>query len=92
MISCNDAKELDAEVLAKVYVDLLIAEDYYKNSDSLKFKRKEVFNKYSTSEEIYDSTFKKFSYNKDKWDKFFELSNEYLDTLKSNLKSSEKQK
>ena len=90
--ACTDKNEVKVETLAQVYVDLLVIEDYYSNTDSLQIKRQEVFTKYSTSEEIYDSTFKMFSHDSDKWENFFELANTYLDTLKSDLKKSEKLK
>lgn len=88
-LACSDKKEIEVETLAQVYVDLLVVEDFYDNTDSLQIKRNEVFVNYSTSEEIYDSTFKMFSYDKEKWDTFFKLANSYLDTLKSDLKKSE---
>jgi hypothetical protein len=90
--SCTDEKEVEVETLARVYVDLLVVEDFYLDSDSLEFKRTEVFNNYSVSKAEYDSAFKMFSSDKKKWDFFFDLSNTYLDTLKSDLKKSAKPK
>ena len=78
------------ETLALVYVDLLVVDDLYLDTDSLEIKRTEVFNKYSVSQAEYDSTFKMFSSDKEKWDLFFDLANTYLDTLKSDLKKSAK--
>lgn len=89
-IGCEDKSEIELETLAKVYVDVLVVEDFYNNTDSLEIKRAKVFEKYTLTEAIYDSTFKKFSYDKEKWDTFFKLANTYLDTLKSDLKKSEK--
>ncbi len=91
-IGCNDKKEVEIETLAQVYVDLLVAEDFYKNTDSLEIKRTEIFEKYTVSEVEYDSTFKIFGYDKEKWEKFFELAVSYLDTLKSEQKKSAKLK
>lgn len=92
ILACSQKKKVEIETLAKVYVDLLVAEDYYKDTDSLDRKRDEVFKKYSVTEDIYDSTYKQFSYNKEEWDKFFDLANAYLDTLKSHLKKPSLQK
>jgi len=89
IFACTDKNEIEVETLAHVYVDLLIVEDFYNKTDSIQIKRDEVFAEYSISEEIYDSTFKIFSYDQDKWDTFFKLANTYLDTLKSDLKKSE---
>lgn len=90
MLSCSNNQEIEVEQLARVYVDLQVTADIYSNSDSLEIKRLEVFEKYSISEEVYDSTFIKFSYDKEKWERFFKLANTYLDTLKSDLKKTEK--
>lgn len=90
LIGCEDKQEIEIDTLAKVYVDVLVVEDFYNNTDSLETKRAEVFEKYSVTEAIYDSTFKQFTYDKEKWDSFFKLANTYLDTLKSDLKKSSK--
>jgi hypothetical protein len=92
IFSCTDEKEVEVETLTRIYVDLLVVEDFYLDSDSLEIKRTEVFNKYSVSEAEYDSAFKMFSSDKKKWENFFDLSNTYLDTLKSDLKKSAKLK
>ncbi len=87
--ACSDNK-IEIEKLAKVYVDLSVAEDYYSDSDSLEIKKKEIFRKYSISESNYKESFIKFGSNKEKWDEFYKLADTYLDTLKSNLKNSRK--
>lgn len=66
-----------------------MVEDYYNNTDSLTIKRSDVFKKYNLTEESYDSSFKMLSYDRELWDNFFNYSNEYLDSLKVNLKNSE---
>ncbi len=85
-IGCEAKPEIELETLAKVYVDVLVVEDFYNNTDSLEIKRTQVFEKYSVTEAVYDSTFKRFSYDKEKWDSFFKLADTYLDTLKADLK------
>lgn len=82
-LSCSDSAEVDKSTLAKAYVDLLVVEDFYIDSDSLEIKKEEIFNKYSLTKETYDSSFAKFSFNREEWDEFFNLANEYLDSLKS---------
>ena len=86
-LSCDDNSHIEPEKLAHIYVDLLVVEDYYSNSDSLTVKRNEFFEKYKVKEENYDSTFKYFKYNQKEWDYFFELANSYLDSLKAREKS-----
>ena len=89
VFSCENKQEIAVEELAKIYVDLLVAEDFYSNTDSLIIKRNSVFEKYGITEQLYDSTFENFEDDREKWESFFKLTNEYLDTLKSNLKSRE---
>lgn len=91
-INCSESENVELEKLSKVYVDLLIVEDFYKDTDSLELKRDEVFIKYSINEAIYDSSFKKFEYDSEKWETFFDLSNAYLDSLKKEITPSKKPK
>lgn len=81
-VSCSDGKKIDDTQLAQAYVDLLVVEDYYSESDSLDMKRERVFKKYSISEEEYDTAFVKMSYDAERWENFFNLANSYLDSLK----------
>ena len=92
LTGCADNENMELEKKSKVYVDLLIVEDYYKDTDSLELKRDEVFSKYSINEAIYDSSFKKFEYDSEKWELFFSLSNAYLDSLKGDITASKKPK
>jgi hypothetical protein len=91
-ISCADNENIELEKLSKVYVDLLIVEDFYKDNDSLDLKREEVFKEFSITEAMYDSAFKKFEHDSEKWELFFRLSNAYLDSLKSDITVSKKPK
>ena len=90
IISCSQNDNVDLENLANTYTEILIVEDYYSNSDSLEIKRQEIFDKYSISEEVYDSTFARFEYDREKWEEFFKLANAHLDSLKSKIKHPEK--
>ncbi len=92
LLSCSNDNEIELEKLSKVYVDLLVVEDFYKDTDSLELKRDEVFSKYSLTEAIYDSSFKKFEYDSEKWEMFFDLSNAYLDSLKKDITPEKKPK
>lgn len=89
LFACSDEKVVEEETLAKVYVDLLLVEELYVGTDSLHFKKNEIFDMYGISKENYDSTFKKFEHNTEEWDNFFTLANTYLDTLKANQTKTE---
>ncbi|MCB9209084.1 MAG: hypothetical protein H6610_00885 [Ignavibacteriales bacterium] len=89
---CSDKYEVEKNRLAHTYVDLLVVEDLYKDTDSLLNKRAKVFEKYSLTEELYDSAYKRMTFNIEEWDNFFELANTYLDSLKAIEKESEQKK
>lgn len=81
--SCGSQKKLDIETLSKVYVDLLVAEDFYSGTDSLKIKKDEIFKKYETDSASYFETYRSLQFDDEKWNEFFNLSQTYLDTLKA---------
>jgi hypothetical protein len=89
VFSCQSDKNIEKEKLAKVYVDLLLADELYKDTDSLERKKTEVFEKYSVVKEDYDSSFVNLKYDSEEWDKFFDLATAYLDTLKAHQKLNE---
>ena len=90
IISCGQNDNVDLENLAKTYTEILVVEDFYSNSDSLEIKRQEIFDKYSISEVDYDSKFAQFEYDREKWEEFFRLAKEHIDSLKSEIKHPEK--
>lgn len=92
LISCSESENIELEKLSKVYVDLLVVEDFYKDNDSLDLKREEVFKEYLITEAFYDSAFKNFEHDSEKWELFFDLSKAYLDSLKGDITSSKKPK
>ncbi len=89
LFACSKEKTIEKETLAKVYVDLLLAEDIYVGTDSLELKKNEIFVKYGINKDLYDSTFIRFEHDTEKWDDFFNIANSYLDTLKANEKKTE---
>lgn len=88
VVACENKKEIEADLLARIFVDLSVVEDFYADSDSLNIKRSEVFKKYSVTESQYDSAYKTLSYNKEEWEKFFKSGDYYLDSLKNELKQT----
>ena len=80
--SCGNKEKIDREVLAHTYVDLLIAEQEFREKpDSLLIKKTEIFDKYNLNEKEYLSVLESYSSEKEKWDKFFSLAKTYLDSL-----------
>lgn len=82
--NCDGHKKLDIDTLSKVYVDLLVVEDFYSGTDSLKIKKDEIFKKYDIDSSSYYEKYKSLKFDDEKWNEFFNLSQTYLDTLKSN--------
>ncbi len=79
---CN-GKSVSEEVLVKVYVENVIADQTYaSNSDSLTIHKKNIFKKYGLTQKDFESELSKYSQDKDEWAKFFKKCNEYLDELK----------
>lgn len=80
--ACSKEK-IPEEVLAKVYVENLIAnETFSSNADSLRVHKLSVFNKYKITEKEFDAELEKYSDDKAKWEEFFKKANDYLNDLK----------
>ena len=90
IFNCSSNNKINEETLAKVYVDKLIVEEQYQKNDSLETKINGVFKKYSITKEDYKNEIKKIGYDKEHWEKFFTFSQNYLDTLKSELDKKNK--
>ncbi|MFZ1290741.1 MAG: hypothetical protein WAR79_11665 [Melioribacteraceae bacterium] len=86
LLNCSEQKSIDINTLSKVYVDLLVVEDFYMGTDSLKIKKAEVFNKYEIDTSSYFNSYRALQYDSEKWNEFFNLSQTYLDTLKASQK------
>ncbi len=91
-VGCSSNNTIDKEKLAKIYVDKLILEEQYHNTDSLELKIDEVFKKYSVTKDNYTEAIKSLEYDKEKWEDFFKFSKDYLDTLKADLKNKKSPK
>ena len=87
-ISCSNNPKIELKTLAKTYVDLLVVEDFYVDSDSLEIKKAEVFRNNGIDTSSYFSSFKSIKTDNEKWDEFFNLANTYLDSLKAELKET----
>lgn len=84
LISCDESRLVDEDVLAKSYVDLLIAEDHYENNtDSLAIRQNEIYEKYGIDKESYLYSFDKISKDPENWKSFNQLAQSYIDSLKS---------
>ncbi len=91
-LNCSSNNKIDKEKLAKIYVDKLIIEEQYHNTDSLALKTDEIFKKYSVTKDNYTEAIKSLEYDKEQWEEFFKFSKEYLDTLKAHLKDEKSSK
>ncbi|MGK9476657.1 hypothetical protein [Melioribacter sp. OK-6-Me] len=80
---CKQNNLPEDQKAAEVYVHLLIInEKYGAESDSSKILKEHVFKKYEMHEKEFEDYLKSLEEDKDKWELFFNLSEEYLDRLK----------
>ncbi len=71
-------------MLAKVYVENLVAEGKYDfNPDSLRFYRERVFDKYKITQDKFKSALKDYQNDPKEWDEFFKRAKVILDSLKT---------
>lgn len=84
LISFGCGKEkLSEEVLVKVYVENIIADQTYaSNADSLRIQKELVFKKYGLTEKEFKNELEKYYQDKNRWTSFFKKSYDYLDELK----------
>lgn len=74
--------------MAHLYVDLLVVEEFYHGiPDSIKAHQQKIFEKYKISAKEYLEEIKKMKEDKEEWDEFFQLTDEYL---KEKSKKNEK--
>ncbi|MBK7106151.1 MAG: hypothetical protein IPH62_12790 [Ignavibacteriae bacterium] len=83
LLNCSQHKSTDLETLSKIYIDLLVVEDFYVGTDSVEIKKKEIFKKYEIDSSTYFNSYRNLKYDDEKWNEFFNLSQTYLDSLKS---------
>jgi hypothetical protein len=81
---CEQDKEPPKEKIARMYVDILIAEQTYMfDADSQSIAIDQVYVKYGISKENYAHEIRKFETDEEEWSEFFTLAENYLDSLKS---------
>lgn len=67
----------------KLYVENLIVEEtYFKNSDSLKIKKNQLFKKYGLSQKEFEGQLINIGNDKIKWESFFNKSRSLLEDLR----------
>ncbi len=86
---CDDKKVLPENIASQVYVNIIILQETYSNSDTLNYYKEQLFQKYQVSKDDYNHTLESFSNDAEKWESFFNKAEAYLDSLKK-LKVSEK--
>lgn len=80
--ACSKEK-VSEEVLVKVYVENVIADQtYVNNTDSLRIYKEAVFKKYELTEKEFEVELEKYSQDKDTWARFFKKANDYLEEIK----------
>jgi len=84
LISCDTTTQPSQKEVAKLYIDLLVAEETHKTDiDSMKIVVDSLYKYHNITEDIYISSLTEYKNNEDTWNAFFDLATEYLDTLKA---------
>jgi len=82
-VGCEKQAELDKQTTARIYVDkLFLQEKFSDNSDTVKLKLDSMFLHYHTSEAVFDSSIKFYMADEKRLDDFFDVADDYVDTLK----------
>lgn len=82
--SCKKNESLPREKIARMYVDILIAEQTHQfNADSIFIAVDNVYEKYDISKDAYTEEISNLESNEEDWNDFFELAKTYLDSLKT---------
>jgi hypothetical protein len=83
-VGCEINEKPSSEKMAHLYVDILVAEEEFKNNgDSLKIAVDSLYSLYKIDEPKYLEQLESYTYDIETWDDFFSLAEVYLDTLKS---------
>jgi hypothetical protein len=83
LTACNKESKNENEILAEIYVNLLIIQESYTGQiDSVNYYKAELFNEYNLTEENYQKGILALELDKDAWNKFFDYSLVYLDSLR----------
>lgn len=84
LISCEKAPQPSQKEVAQLYVDIQIAQENYKTMiDSMKIAVDSLYNFHDISKDIYTSSLESYKNDEEKWNNFFDLATEYLNTLKA---------
>jgi len=83
-IGCNSNNYSSDEQIAKLYVDILIAEETYKtNPDFMNAAIDSLYEYYDISKDEYKQALTNYKSDEKTWGSFFTTAEKYLDTLKA---------
>ncbi len=86
LFSCSNERRSNDKVLAKMYVDLMIAEESaVSGADSLRKSLDRIYDSYSMTKDEYAEGISELKEDYERWSLFFEYAQAYLDSLKSRI-------
>ncbi len=89
--NCSEKQRIDTKTLAKVYTELLVNNELYRNNpDTLSVLKSQILENYNLTEKEYLRQFKELDDNQELWKQFFKEAKVYLDSLKKNLNPEKK--
>ena len=84
LISCDNQSQPSQMEVAHLYIDILVAEETNKGEvELISVAVDSLYKKYGISESEYTNALANYKFDEDTWNKFFDLAEEYLDTLKA---------
>ncbi len=84
LISCDGSTQPSQKEVALLYIDILVAEETHKTDiDSMKIVVDSLYKFHLLAEEDYTASLVEYKTDEETWNSFFDLANEYLDTLKA---------
>jgi len=87
VVGCTGARNKNIDKLAKIYARLTFVSRLYSGKpDSIKAKRKSIFNEFGITEKEYYSQLKKITPEEESWKRFFKLAKEELNKIQKNNK------
>ncbi len=79
---CTKNKPIDEDKFARIYADLLIAQDTVSGNNMLSAKEK-IFKHYGVNEKNYKNTVDYYNSDPQKWEKVFDKASDYVETLRN---------
>jgi hypothetical protein len=80
-ISCSDGRSIEEDTLVKIYAEIVIADSKLPAVANILEEREKIFQKYSVTEEEYESSLQYYTEDVRRWESFFDKAIKYVEAL-----------